>query len=125
MEEEVSLVEDGIFGILGSPWQQAKAGGLLSSPSPTPKGTPSSGPKKGTPKTENPKTKTQPKKSEISPNQQKRNLKTKQAASIDLSLVATMTPSEYAAFLDGARKALDDETYVAFVEESAKHRFKK
>ena len=80
MEEEVSLVEDGIFGILGSPWQQAKAGGLFGSPSPTPEGTPSAGPKKGTPKTENPKTKTQPKKSEISPNQQKRNLKTKQAA---------------------------------------------
>jgi hypothetical protein len=34
-----------------------------------------------------------------------------------------MHPSEYAAFLDGARANLDDEDYVTFVEETAKHRF--
>ena len=122
MEEEVPLVEDGIFGILGSPWQQAKAVGVGQQPA-TPKGTPSSGPKKGTPKTSNPKTKTTPKKSDTSPNQQKKNLQVKQAASFDISQVADMHPSEYAAFLDGARANLDDEDYVTFVEETAKHRF--
>ena len=122
MEEEVPLVEDGIFGILGSPWQQAKAVGVGQS-SPVPKGTPSSGPPKGTQKTSNPKTKTQPKKSDTSPNQQKKNLQVKQAASFDISQVADMAPSEYAAFLDGARANLDDEDYVTFVEETAKHRF--
>jgi hypothetical protein len=70
MEEEVPLVEDGIFGILGSPWQQAKAVGVGQS-SPVPKGTPSSGPPKGKPKKTDTKTKTQPKKSDTSPNQQK------------------------------------------------------
>jgi hypothetical protein len=122
MEEEVPLVEDGIFGILGSPWQQAKAMGV-GQQSATPKGTPSAGPKKGTPKTTNPKTKTQPKKSDTSPNQQKRNEKVKQAASFNIETVADMSPSEYAAFLDGARHALSDDDYVTFVEETAKHRF--
>jgi hypothetical protein len=122
MEEEVPLVEDGIFGILGSPWQQAKAVGVGQS-SPVPKGTPSSGPPKGKPKKTDTKTKTQPKKSDTSPNQQKKNLQVKQAASFDISQVADMHPSEYAAFLDGARANLDDEDYVTFVEETAKHRF--
>jgi hypothetical protein len=34
-----------------------------------------------------------------------------------------MAPSEYAAFLDGARNVLDDEDYIMFIEETAKHRF--
>jgi hypothetical protein len=122
MEEEVSLVEDGVFGILGSPWQQAKSLGV-GQQSATPDGTPSSGPKKGTPKTSDPKTKTSPKKSELSPNQQKKNKQVKQAASLDMDMVVDMTPSEYASFLDGARKSLSDSDYVTFVEETAKHRF--
>jgi hypothetical protein len=121
MEEEVPLVEDGIFGILGSPWQQAKAVGV-GNQSATPAGTPSSGPKKGTPKTTDTKTKTKPKKSDTSPNQQKKNKQVKQAASIDINVVANMAPSEYAVFLDGARNVLDDEDYVNFVEEATKIR---
>lgn len=117
MEEEVPLVEDGVFGILGSPWQKAKAPGAV------PEGSPSSGPPKGTQKTKNTDTKTKPKKSDISPNQQKKNEQVKQAASLDLSIVANMTATEYAKFLDGARENLDDEDYVYFVEETAKHRF--
>lgn len=65
LEEEFPLVEDGTFGIIGSPWQQAKGGGLFGNPTtpgtqPTqksPKGTPSSGRPKGQPagkKTPNP-----------------------------------------------------------------------
>jgi hypothetical protein len=121
MEEEVKLVEDGIFGILGSPWQQAKSPAQPGQSAP--KGSPSSGPPKGTQKNKNLETKTKPKKSEVSPNQQKKNQQVKQAASFDISIVADMAPSEYAAFLDGARKELDTEEYVKFLEETAKHRF--
>jgi len=59
MKEEFPLVEDGTFGIIGSPWQQAKSTGLTgpggSSPSTvqpkqgTPKGTPSQGRPTGQP----------------------------------------------------------------------------
>jgi len=124
MEEEQSLVEDGTFGILGSPWQQAKsmgAGGVT--PQSVPKGSPSSGPPKGQPKSTNVDTKTKPKKSDISPNQQKKNKQVKQAASMDIAMVADMAPSEYASFLDGARKVLPDEEYVAFIENATKFRF--
>ena len=117
MENEFKLVEDGIFGIVGSPWQQAKMGGLSA-----PTGAPSSGPPKGTKKKTNVETKTKPKKSQTSPSQQKKNLQVKQAASFDMREVANMMPSEYAAFLDGARKVLDDDDYINFVEEATKYR---
>jgi hypothetical protein len=120
MEEEVKLVEDGIFGILGSPWQQAKQVGVTN-PS-APKGSPSSGPPKGQQKKTDTKTKTQPKKSGTSPNQQKKNEQVQPAASFDIEEVAYLVPSEYAAFLDGARETLSDEDYVAFVEYTAKIR---
>ena len=116
MEEEMPLVEAGTFGILGSPWQQAKTSG------PVPVGTPSSGPPKGQVRTKTTEPKTN-KKSDTSPNQRKKNLQVKQAASLDISVVVDMSPSEYAAFLDGARKSLSDNDYVSFVEETAKHRF--
>jgi hypothetical protein len=119
MEEEMPLVEDGTFGILGSPWQQAKAAGQTG---PVPSGTPSSGPPKGTQKNTDTKTKTKPKKSDTSPNQQKKNQQVKQAASFDIENVAYLVPSEYAAFLDGAREVLSDEDYVRFVEYTAKIR---
>ena len=117
MSEEMPIVEDGVFGILGSPWQQAKTSG------PVPTGTPSSGPPKGTQKNKDIKTKTKPKKSDTSPSQQKKNEKIKQAASVDMRIVLDMTATEYATFLDGARGALSDEDYVAFVEETTKIRF--
>lgn len=116
MEEEMPLVEDGTFGILGSPWQQAKMSG------PVPTGTPSSGPPKGTQKKPQG-TKTTPKKSATSPNQQKKNKQVKQAASFDLEEIANLTATQYAAFLDGARQALSDDDYVKFVTETAKYRF--
>lgn len=118
MTEEVPIVEDGIFGILGSPWQQAKSGG------PVPTGTPSSGPPKGTQKTTDTKTKTTPKKSATSPNQQKKNEQVKQAASLDLNIVAGLPASEYAQILDGARSVLTDEEYVEFVEKTTKIRYR-
>lgn len=122
MEEEMPLVEDGVFGILGSPWQQAKATGISQPNQNAPKGTPSSGPPKGQPKSTTTKTKTTSPKSKTSPNQQKKNQQVKQAASIDFTLVANMRPSEYASFLDGARETLSDEEYVDFIEEATRHR---
>jgi len=116
MKEEVPLVEDGTFGILGSPWQQAKMGGLTQPTQNAPTGTPSAGrpPGKSTPVKNPPDSTKKP-----APN-----TPTKQAASsFDISVVAGMTPTAYAAFLDGARKILPDEEYITFVEESAKHRF--
>lgn len=50
MEEEFPLVEDGTFGIIGSPWQQAKGTGAGVQPTQkAPKGTPSKGRPKGQP----------------------------------------------------------------------------
>lgn len=121
MEEEMPLVEDGTFGILGSPWQQAKMAGTTQPGQAAPKGTPSSGKPKGQPTSTKTKTSSPPK-SKTSPNQQKKNQQVKQAASIDFASVANMRPSEYAAFLDGAREALSDEEYVEFIEEATRHR---
>jgi hypothetical protein len=123
MTEEMPLVEDGTFGILGSPWQQAKQAGVgqTSTPAAKPKGTPSSGPPKGQVKKKST-TKTTPK-SKTSPNQQKKNKQVKQAASADdMNVVVDMAPSEYAIFLDGARSALGDEEFVQFVEQATKIR---
>jgi hypothetical protein len=109
MEEEFPLVQDGIFGLVGSPWQKA-----ADTSQNMPSGTPSSGPPKGQVKQTNPKTKTQPKKSDTSPNQQKKNLQVKQAASIEH--VSDMSSMEYAAFLEGAKASLADEEYADFME---------
>lgn len=54
MEEEFDLVQDGIFGIIGSPWQQAKGGpfgggGTIQPTQRTPTGSPSQGRPKGQP----------------------------------------------------------------------------
>jgi len=114
MEEEKSLVEDGTFGIIGSPWQQAKA------PATTPPGTPSSGPPKGTVKNKSVDPKTT-KKSDTSPNQQKKNVQVKQAASLED--VRDMTAVEFAAFLDGAKEVLEYEDFAQFVDQVGKIRY--
>jgi hypothetical protein len=116
MQEELPLVEDGVFGIIGSPWQKAKAQDV-------PTGTPSSGPPKGQPKTPDVKKPASSPKSATSPNQQKKNQQVKQAASFeDISVVVNMAPSEYAVFLDGARSVLNDDDYIGFVEQATKVR---
>lgn len=114
MQEELPLVEAGTFGILGSPWQKAANSG------PVPTGTPSSGPPKGQvkQKTTTPKT---VKKSDVSPNQQKKNKLVKQAAAIDD--IRSMTASEYANFLDGAKENLDEDDYADFIDEIGKIRY--
>lgn len=121
MKEEFSLVEDGTFGIVGSPWQQARSAG--GGQSQIPEGTPSSGPPKGTKKGVDVTTKTQPKKSEISPNQQKKNKQVKQAASISEDDIRNMLASEYASFLAGAERVLSREDYAEFLDEMGSIRY--
>lgn len=116
MEDEMPLVEDGTFGLLGSPWQKAATSG------PVPTGTPSSGPPKGQVKQKDLTPKTT-KKSDVSPSQQKKNLEVKQAASLDLSIVKDMTATEYASFIDGARENLAMDDFVSFLEETGRIRY--
>jgi hypothetical protein len=123
MNEEMPLVEDGVFGILGSPWQQAKAMGVTQPNQNAPKGTPSAGPPKG--KVKQKKTTTTTPKSKTSPNQNKKNKQLKQASTLDFVVVANMAPSEYASFLDGARRILSDEEYINFIEKATKYRLLK
>jgi len=111
------LVEDGVFGILGSPWQQAKMGGTVAQPKQgAPKGTPSNGRPKG--QTKKKVTNTDPKKQQ--------NLKPtnpKKSASVSEQLIKHMSAEEYAAFLDGARTNLDSDQYAKFVDDMGKLRF--
>ena len=118
MEEEVPLVEDGTFGILGSPWQQAKAQPTQGAPV----GSPSQGRPKGQTNTKtkntNPATQRNQK-----PNQKKEDLK-KKAASLDIiESIPSMSATEYASFLDGARDILNDEEYAIFLDRVSKVRF--
>lgn len=62
MQEEFPLVDKGIFGIIGSPWQQAATGPGIQPKQRAPTGTPSSGRPKGQPaKKRTPETKPEPK----------------------------------------------------------------
>ena len=116
MQDEFDIVQEGVFGLHGSPWQQ-------SNKSVTPDGTPSSGAPKGTVKETDPSTKTKPKKSDIDPNQQKKNKKATQSASIND--IATMSASEYAAFLDGAKEVLSGYEYHQFLDKVGSLRYGK
>lgn len=116
MQDEFDIVQEGVFGLHGSPFQQ-------SNKSVTPDGTPSSGPPKGTVKETDPSTKTKPKKSDIDPNQQKKNKKATQSASIND--IATMSASEYAAFLDGAKEVLSNYEYHQFLDKVGSLRYGK
>jgi hypothetical protein len=116
MEEEFPLVEAGLFGLVGSPWQKATPTGG------SPSGTPSSGPPKGQvkQKTTSPQT---VKKSDVSPNQQKKNKQVKQAASIDEDDIRDMLATEYASFLNGAKEDLNEEDYADFLDEMGRIRY--
>lgn len=107
MEEEVPLVESGLFGILGSPWQQSKPGIQPVQKSPT--GTPSRGRPTGQPAGK--------KDTNVDPSKQPG-----QKASVNKN-VASMSPSEYSSFLDGARSVLSNDEYVNFLDSTSIERF--
>lgn len=108
MEEELPLVQEGFFGIVGSPFQQSKQN--LQPVQNSPKGTPSKGRPTGQP--------AEPKKTNVDPAKQPGLKPTKKAASI-----VDMSPSEYAIFLDGARSVLSKDEYVNFLDWASKERF--
>ena len=107
MEEEVPLVEKGLFGIIGSPWQQSKPGIQPVQKSPT--GTPSKGRPTGQPAGK--------KETNVNPAKQPG-----QKASITED-VANMTPSSYLSFLDGARSVLSKDEYINFLDWASMERF--
>ena len=103
MEEEFPLVDKGIFGIIGSPWQQA--GGVQNTQK-APKGTPSQGRPRGKPATK--KTPQSPTKK----NQTKTKKTTKPQA----------TPAQKTASLQDVVKGMSDDDFAAFTYELAKLR---
>lgn len=100
MKEEFDLVQDGIFGIIGSPWQQAKQG--VAQPTGAPKGTPSGGRPKGQPaKTKEPEKNPQKKVTKTT-----KTPKTAQSSEDFKQVIKDMSEEDYAAFkheLDKAR----------------------
>jgi len=113
MKDEFKLVEDGIFGIIGSPWQQAK---MAQPTQGGPVGTPSNGRPKG-------QTKKKVKNTDPKKQQQLKPTNPKKSASVADNLVKFMSTAEYAAFLEGAKHELDDQQYADFVDEMGKLRF--
>jgi len=89
MQAELPLVEDGVFGILGSPWQQSKIQPVQNAPV----GTPSSGRPKG--KVPTKKTKQSPSKKNTT--QLKKKTKPQKTASV-ADTVKDMTDAEFADF---------------------------
>ena len=110
MKVEMPLVEDGTFGILGSPWQQAKVQPAQNSPV----GTPSSGRPKGQTKKKTPET--NPQKKVTNQPGKKPTQNQKKTASIDEDVIKSMSSYELGAFLDGAKSVLDNEDYYSFLE---------
>jgi hypothetical protein len=91
MKEEFDLVQDGIFGILGSPWQQAKSG---VQPTGAPVGTPSTGRPKGQPaKTKEPETNPQKKVTKTT-----KTPKSAKSSEEFKEVIKSMSEEEYAAF---------------------------
>jgi len=109
MEEEFDLVEKGVFGIIGSPWQQTAQAGGVQSTQKAPKGTPSQGRPKAKPTT---------KKTEQSPakkNTTKTKTKTKPQS----------TPAQKTASIQDIVREMSDQDFADFTHELAKLRFKK
>ena len=107
MEEEVPLVESGLFGILGSPWQQSKQNIQPVQKAPT--GTPSKGRPTGQPAGK--------KETNVNPAKQPG-----QKASVVKDII-NMTPSEYSSLLDGARGILSNDEYINFLNSASIERF--
>lgn len=91
MEEELPLVEDGIFGIIGSPWQQSKTQDVQNAP----EGTPSNGRPTSQPTGTNEK-ETDPAKVN---KQNTKNPKVEESNTKLANLVRDMAPEDYEKFL--------------------------
>jgi hypothetical protein len=114
MQEELSLVEDGTFGIIGSPFQKAANPSGVQDTQNAPTGTPSNGRPKG---------QTKQKTTNTDPANQpgtKPTKTNKKAASWED--VKHMSSEECDAFLAGAKEVLSGEDYINFVETVLKER---
>jgi hypothetical protein len=106
MKEEMPLVEDGVFGIIGSPWQQAKMKQPVQG---SPAGTPSAGRPKGTDLDTTKTKQTSPQKKNTTDKQTKTKPQRQQVVKSSLTVadvVKDMTEEEFAAFkeeLEGLR----------------------
>lgn len=114
MQEEMPLVEDGVFGILGSPWQQSAGNGIQPTQK-SPTGTPSKGRPAGETKTKK-KTNTDP------INQPGSKPVKKQKSDINYEL-REMTDNQFRAFLEGAAEVLAGNDYRDFLETVSAIRF--
>lgn len=112
MEEEVPIVEEGIFGVVGSPWQKAKQAVTQQPNQNAPEGTPSHGRPSGEP----PPPKNNKKTPAQKPSDKLQVKKVQKTASVDFSLVRIMDDEKFEYFLAGAKEILDEENYKAFVE---------
>lgn len=108
MESEFDLVQSGIFGIIGSPWQQAKMGGIQPTQN-APTGTPSQGRPTGQPAKEK-----QPQ-----PPDDKNRTKVKKTTKPQAS------PAQKTASLEDVVKNMTEEEFAAFSYELAKLRLDK
>lgn len=104
MQTELPMVTDGVFGIVGSPFQKSKE---VQPTQKSPSGTPSNGRPKG---------QTKPKETNTDPSNQPgtKTTKPKKTASIN---VKEMSDKEYLAFLSGARETLSKEEFYEFFDE--------
>jgi hypothetical protein len=105
MKNEFELVESGVFGIIGSPWQQAKGMGIQDTQR-APTGTPSQGRPKGQPaKTKQPQ----------SPNK-------KNTTKVKKTTKPQATPAQKSASLIEVVKDMPEEVFTEFIYELAKVR---
>ena len=102
MEAEMPMVEDGIFGIIGSPWQQSKTQPVQGAPI----GSPSNGRPKGQTKKKD--TNTNPAKQPGT----KPNKPSKKTASVDIEMIKSMTSEQLKSFYQGAKEILDDDKFL-------------
>lgn len=120
MQTELPLVEKGILGIVGSPFQQTAAGPGVQPKQKSPTGTPSKGRPAGQTKTK--------KKPNTNPSKQpgSKPAKTKKTASINeeqATLIKEMSTEQWTVFLSGAKKELSDSDYAIFLDTMSKIRF--
>lgn len=106
MQAELPLVEDGTFGIIGSPFQKAAGTDNVQPTQNAPTGTPSNGRPKG---------QTKKKTTNTDPNNQPGQKATKPKKTASLDIVKDMTDSQYVAFLEGAKAELSNFEYAEFV----------
>jgi len=114
MQEEMSLVEDGVFGILGSPWQQSATSTGVQPTQKSPTGTPSKGRPVGQTTTK--------KKTNTDPSNQPGSKVTKPKKAASIEDIVNMSTTQYAAFLSGASGVLNDVEYAEFLTEMEKIR---